>query len=137
MNLSQLVDAEWVRDGARERFERVRKAETPVSPSVVREVRAQEMKPGDGLPPTYRKRAPRGEILLATLRAIDALTRVPGQTATLGEIAGRIGRTLGGCSSRVLCYVDAGYLTRSGSMHRYAYQLTARGREYLEAHADA
>lgn len=138
MNLAQLIDPEWLRDGALTRFaRRGAAADEPAPSSEVRQVQAEEMAQGRARPPAQRARAPRGEVQLKILRAVDGLTRPIGGEATLTRIATAVNRSLSACSARLICYVDAGYLARSGSMYHYSYRLTAKGGEYLEARSDA
>ncbi len=135
MNLAQLIDAEWAREGSRPRHALARRPDTAVElrPPVEHEM---PNRPAPPARPAEIDPLRRSKVLIEGLRAVEALTKQPGTRARVAEISKALDRDTGNVSGQVAYWFRQKYLMRTGVCRQYRYELTQRGREYLKAHAD-
>lgn len=132
MNLAQLIDPEWVREGSPRWFTPVRPPSSTPTPILPEQTVAHEMEPDTPLRRSREQRSPRGRVLTLILGAVERICGANKGGASLAEIAKRLDRAPEDVSGSVRNYFDAGYLDRSGEAYHYRYTLTADGRAYLK-----
>jgi len=126
MNYAQLIDPEWARNGFPERFPAPRPAGIP--DHELRVVTKHETPPGTPAAGKPRGRGKRS----GAIKKIGVVLANASRPLTAVEIAQIDGELVTSqVSTAMKPLVDGGRVKRTGPWGRYAYAITAKGREWL------